>query len=108
MSDMEIRMLAKYIVAEASQDEALLDKVISAVHRVRKKEKKLITAKEAAMKLGISVWSLYRLKSYPSGEPVFSCVKTGNTKSSTLRYNANTVVEEYDRYLAFKRGCATV
>ena len=104
MNEAQIRLLAKYIVEYAREDNKLLEKVAKMVERQRSKQKRLVSAKVAATMLGISIGTLYRLKKYPDGRPIFSCIKSGTSKSSTLKYNAATILEEYEEYLAWRWG----
>ena len=102
MTNEELKQLASYIVEAASTNETFLHNLARAMRDVQHEGKRLISTKEAAALLGISVWSLYRIKNYPDGSPIFSCVKTGTKQSSTLRYDANTIQQEYAAYLASK------
>ncbi len=101
MSDIELRRLAHYIVLEQASNEEWMNSFAKAQSRLMKSEKtKLISAKKAAEMLGISVWQLYRIKDDADGRPQFSYVKNGNSKSSTLKFNAATLMDEYERYIA--------
>lgn len=103
LSDAEMKTIATYIIKMAREDDLLLERLAKASEKLRSRKQRFITAKKAAETLGISTWSLYRLKTYPSGEPIFTSVKSGNSKSSTLKYDASRLVEEYQAYLAWKR-----
>ena len=98
MTDLEIRHLAHQIVLEASSNEKLLEKVAEMIRRGTKKPRHLVTHKQAAEILGISPWQLYRIKDYPDGRPRFTYIKRTGKRSSNLKYNADTLVEEYERY----------
>ena len=100
MTDREIDLLAQRICFYAKQDNELLGKIADMVKKAENPVKKLISLKEAAKMIGISHWQLYRIKDDVTGKPQFSYVKTGNSQSSTLKFNAATIVEEYERYLA--------
>ena len=102
MSDIELRRLAHYIVLEQASNEEWMNSFAKAQSRLMKSEKtkSLISAKKAAEMLGISVWQLYRIKDDEDGVPRFSYVKNGNSKSSTLKFNAATLMDEYERYIA--------
>lgn len=99
MTENELKTIARYL----AEDETFLHNLARALHDVQHEGKRLISAKEAAALLGISVWSLYRIKHYPDGSPIFSCVKTGTKQSNTLRYDANTIQQEYAAYLATRQ-----
>lgn len=103
MSELEIRTQIRYVIAEMLDSDAFFQKMVKAMANAKANEKRLITAKEAAQRLNISMSLLYKMKTYPDGTPIFSVVKTGNAKSSTLRYNSATLVREYEAYLAWKR-----
>lgn len=102
-NEKELMAIARAVMSAMATDAALAKSVAKQMESLRK-EKRLITAKEAARLLHISVWTLYRIKNYPDGSPVFSCVKTGKSQSSTLRYNEATLMDEYERYIAWRRG----
>ena len=59
-------------------------------------QRRNVNAKVAADMLGISVRQLRRIKDS------FSYVKTGNTQQSGIMFNANTLHEEYEAYIASK------
>lgn len=96
MTNEELKQLASYIVETASANKTFMHNLSRAMADVQQ-GKRLITAKEAAMKLGISVWSLYRIL------PAFSAIKTGNAKSSTWRFNPDTLISEYQSYLESRK-----
>ena len=98
MTDYEIRKLAKAIIVEALENDALLTKIASMVQSSTKAPNRLVTAKQAASMLGISVSHLRHIKDDENGMPRFSYIKTGNGKNCSLRFNANTLVQEYERY----------
>lgn len=98
MSDVELRKLAHYIVVEAREDDVLLAKVAKMLQKFSvKQERRNVNAKVAADMLGISVRQLRRIKEH------FSCVKTGTSKQAGIMFNANTLQQEYDAYIALKQ-----
>ena len=103
LSEAEMRTIAMNIIKFAREDDKLLEKVAKMTEKLRSKQQRFVTAKTAASMLGISTWTLYRLKTYPSGEPVFTSIKSGSSRSSTLKYDASKLVQEYEAYLAWKR-----
>ena len=103
MTDREIDLLTQRIVFHAMNSDELIARVSKAMQKNKKPEKKLISLKKAAEMLGISHWQLYRIKDDASGRPQFSYVKTGTAKSSTVKFNAATIHEEYERYLASRK-----
>ena len=104
MTDREIDLLAQRICFYAKNDDELLKKVAKFVKQAEKPENKLISLQEAAERLGISKWQLYRIKDDASGKPQFSYVKTGESQSSPIKFNAATLQEEYQRYIASKKN----
>lgn len=99
MTDSEMRRLAHYIVMEQASNEQWLTAYAKAQSKLREPQRRLVSAKEAANMLGISVWLLYRIKDDEDGKPQFSYTK-GNAQSSPLKFNSATLIEEYERYLA--------
>ena len=104
MSDLELRRLAHFIVLEMASNENLIVAMAKAQKKVMKKETRLVSAKEAARIIGISVWQLYHIKDDKAGLPRFSYIKCGKGKSGTLKFNAITLVDEYARYVASLKG----
>lgn len=98
MTDYEIKKIAKAIIDEALQNDALLKKIASMVQSPAKAPVRLVTAREAASMLGISVGHLRSIKDDENGMPRFSYVKTGSGKNCALRFNANTLMSDYERY----------
>lgn len=96
----EMRALARLIVEEQANSEKWMAAWAKEQAKLQKKDDRLLTAKEAAAILGISVSQLYHIKDYEDGRPRFSYVKCGNAKSSTLKFKASTLVDEYQRYVA--------
>ena len=99
MTDNELRRLAHYIVLEQANNEQWLMAYAKAQTKLRVPEKRLIGAKKAAEMLGMSVTLLRRIKDDENGVPQFSYVK-GGSKSSPLKFNAATLMEEYERYVS--------
>ena len=97
MTDYEIKKIAKAIIEEALQNDALLRKIASYGQLQGKGGERLVTAKEAAKMLGISVSHLYHIKDDENGVPQFNYIK-GNGKQAPLRFNANTLMSDYERY----------
>lgn len=102
MTYSEMQTLARLIVQEQARNPEWMAAYIEAQSKQEKSEDKLISAKEAASKLGISVWLLYRIKDDENGNPQFSYRK-GESQSSPLKFNAATLMKEYDAYLAKRR-----
>ena len=102
MSDNELRRLAKMIVIEQANNEQWLMNFAKAQQKMQKPEMRLVSAKKAAEMLGISVWQLYRIKDDESGRPQLSYTK-GDSQSSPLKFDASTLLEDYERYLARKK-----
>ena len=100
MTERDIQRLAHAIILEASMNDDLLAKIARMIQKETRKTKHLVSAKQAALMLGISVSQLYHIKDDDSGTPRFSYIKTGGQKSSTLKFNADTLAEEYERYCA--------
>lgn len=101
MTDLELRKLAHYIVVEQASNEQWLTAFAKAQAKIKKSEKRLISAKKAANMLGISVWQLYRIKDDEDGVPQFSYTK-GSAKSSPLKFDASRLIGEYNMFLAKK------
>ena len=97
MTDTEIRKLAHYVVMEACTNDDLLRKIANMTTKAQKPPKRLVSAKRAAERLGISVWQLYRIKEH------FSYVKGGDSNSSVLKFNESTLVDEYELYLMSRK-----
>ena len=98
MSEYELRRLARLIVQGLIDNDLFIAKVAKMMpkrNRIHESEKRLIGAKKAAEMLGISV-TLLR-----NGVPQFSYVK-GGSKSSPLKFNAATLMDEYERYVSGK------
>lgn len=99
MTDQELQKLARLIVIEQANNEQWMEAFARANAKLQKPEKRLVSAKKAADILGISVWQLYKIKDDEYGRPNFSYTK-GDSQSSPLKFNANTLIEEYERLLA--------
>lgn len=103
LTEVELRTLARMIVQEQAENEQWMMAYAKAQSKIAKPEKKLISPQKAADMIGISVWQLYRIKDDENGIPNFSYVKAGKSKSSPLKFNAATLIEEYERFLAKKQ-----
>ena len=102
MTDNEMRRLAHLIVMEQANNEEWMIAFAKAQAKLQKHEKRLVSAKKAAEMLGISTWQLYRIKDDEDGMPQFSYTK-GSSQSSPLSFDADKLLEEYERYLSRKR-----
>lgn len=102
MTDNELKRLAHLIVIEQAQNEDWMLAFAKAQSKLQKTEKRLISSKKAAEMLGISVWQLYRIKDDEDGRPQFSYTK-GESQSSPIKFNAATLMDEYERFLARKK-----
>lgn len=99
MSDMELMKLAHYVALEleARGDEGFLAKLAKMLQKSGKAEQRRnVNAKAAAQILGISVRQLRRIKDN------FSYVKTGTSQQAGIMFNANTLQDEYEAYVASK------
>ena len=103
ISQRECDMIAMSFVRAMKTDEELLERICMIMSKGINNAKRLVPAKKAADMLSISVWQLYRIKDDKDGRPQFSYTK-GDSKSSPLKFNAVTLVDEYERYLANKRA----
>lgn len=102
MTDTELRKLAHYIV----QEQAASPQWMKAYCQQRgedSKAKKLISVKSAAELLGVSPSWLYHHKDDEYGRPQFSYVKSGDSRSSTLKFNESTIMQEYDMLIAKRK-----
>ncbi len=99
MTDSELQRLAHMIVLEQASNEKWMAAFAKACAGLQQSEQKLISAHKAADMLGISVWQLYRIKDDEEGKPRFSYTK-GKSKSSPLKFNAATLLDEFERYLS--------
>lgn len=99
----DCKKMMDYFIQALKQDAELQAVMANALRKSVKPCKQLISAKAAAKLAGISVWQLYRIKDDECGKPRFSYIKTGHTKSSTLRFNANTFMDEYQRYVSSRQ-----
>lgn len=98
MTDYEIKRLAKAIISEVLENDFLLRKIASYGQSQGKGCNRLVTAKQAAQMLGISVSHLYHIKDDENGMPRFSYTKVGGGKQGVLRFNAGTLMREYEQY----------
>lgn len=97
MSDGELRRLARMIVQEQAKSEAWMTAFAKAKAKLEKPTKNLVSAKQAAEMIGISVWQLYRIKDDENGHPQFTYVK-GDSQSSPLYFDADLLIEEYKKF----------
>lgn len=98
ISQRECDMIALSLVRTMKTDDELLERLGRVMSKKTINQKaQPISAKKAAETLGISVRQLRRIKEH------FSCVKTGTSQQSGLVFNANTLVDEYQRYIANRR-----
>ena len=102
MTERDCKRMIDYFIMAIKHDEELQSLIANAIAKTQKQPKRLITAKAAAEMVGISVCQLYRIKDDADGKPRFSYVKTGRSKSSTLRFNAAKFMDEYNRYIGSK------
>ena len=98
MSIEEIDLLAAKIAEHLMNDDRFTEKVAKAIGS--KPVKKLVSAKEAAAMLGISVMQLYHIKDDENGTPRFSYIKTGSSKQASLKFDSSKLMKEYERYIA--------
>lgn len=102
MTDLELRKLAKMIVQEQARSSEWMNAFAKAQAHNQKPAETLVSAQKAATILGISVWQLYRIKDDEDGRPQFTYIK-GDSKSSPIKFNSATLMEEYERYVAKKK-----
>lgn len=98
MSIEELDILAAKIAEHLVSNDRFVEKMAKAVGG--RPAKKLVSAKEAAAMLGISVMQLYHIKDDENGVPRFSYMKTGKTKQASLKFDSSKLMEEYERYIA--------
>lgn len=98
MSIEELDILAAKIAEHLLNDDRFTEKVAKAVGG--RPAKRLVSAKEAAAMLGISVMQLYHIKDDENGAPRFSYMKTGKTKQASLKFDSSKLMKEYERYIA--------
>ena len=98
MSIEELDILAAKIAEHLLNDDRFAEKVAKAIGG--KPVKKLVSAKDAAAMLGISVMQLYHIKDDENGVPRFSYMKTGKTKQASLKFDSSKLMKEYERYIA--------
>ena len=96
MTEYELNRLAELIVEKQASSpqwmEAFAMARVQAEFTLRTSQKRLISAKQGADRLGISVGHLYHIKEH------FTYVK-GESKSSPLKFNEDTLQDEYKNYL---------
>ena len=99
MTDNELRKLAQMIVeAQVSNPQWMLE-YAKAQSQLRKKHTgpQWISTKVAAEMLGLSVRTMRDIKKY------FTTIKSGEEKQSSVYFDANLLMDEYDRYLATRK-----
>lgn len=104
LSDLELRKLARMIVEEQAENEQWMMNFAKAQSKLKEKERRLVSPEEAAKMIGISVWQLYHIKDDEHGNPRFSYVKSGESRSSRLKFDASVIVDEYSRFLASRKN----
>lgn len=98
MSIEELDILAAKIAEHLMSDDRFVEKVAQAAGR--RPASKLVSAKDAAAMLGISVMQLYHIKDDENGMPRFSYIKAGSAKSATLKFDLSKLMKEYEQYIA--------
>lgn len=98
MSIEELDILAAKIAEHLVSNDRFVEKMAKAVGG--RPAKKLVSAKEAAAMLGISVMQLYHIKDDENGVPRFSYMKTGKSKQASLKFDSSKLMKEYERYIA--------
>jgi len=98
MSIEELDILAAKIAEHLMSDDRFVEKVAQAAGR--RPASKLVSAKDAAAMLGISVMQLYHIKDDENGVPRFSYIKAGSAKSATLKFDSSKLMKEYEQYIA--------
>ena len=99
MTDNELRKLAQMIVeAQASNPTWMLENA-KAHMKLRKKdtEPRWVNTKVAAQMLGLSVRTMRDIKDS------FCYIKSGNENQSNIYFDANKLMDGYDKYLASRR-----
>ena len=94
----ELQTLAKLIVQEQASSKEWMEAFVKAQSEVKVPSVKYVSAKTAAEMLGMSVWQLYRIKGHLTHK------KSGKEQSSTLKFDAWKLVEDYERYIASKKA----
>ena len=92
MTDAELKKLASYIVQEQARSKEWMTAYVRE-QNLQSSEPLYYTPRQAAQVLGISVSSLYKIKD------AFTYIKSGSSKSSTLKFAVKTLQEEYNQYL---------
>lgn len=94
LTERDCRMIAECFCEALKSDTELQDVMARAMARTAKRKDRLVKLSEAARILGVSKSFLYHAKQN------FSCVKTGNAKTSHLLFNEARLIPEYEAYLA--------
>ena len=108
MCQADAMMIARSFYDLLLDDDRLLKKLGKAWGGALQVKPRLVSPAKAANILGISVWQLYHIKDDKDGKPRFSYVKTGKSQSSRLKFNATTIIDEFERYLAEKKNNNTI
>lgn len=103
MTDREIciitDMVVDKIITRLRNDDELLYSFAKVLAIPQKPKLGFVGTKEAANILGISASLLYKIKNDTDGRKRFSYIKSGKAKSSPLKFNEATLIEEYEKYL---------
>lgn len=94
LTERDCKMIAECFCEALKNDTELQDVMARAMARTAKQKERLVKLSEAARILGVSKSFLYHEKDN------FSCVKTGNAKTSHLLFNEARLIPEYEAYLA--------
>ena len=104
MTDKELRKLAQMIVEEQASNPAWMNEFAKAQAQLRKKSvgPRWISTQVAAETLGISVRTMRDLKKH------FTHIKSGEEKQSSVYFDANKLMAEYDKYLASRKKVVSI
>lgn len=99
MTDKELRKLAQMIVEEQAANPQWMMEFAKAQAQLRKKPAgpQWVNTQVAADTLGISVRTMRDIKKH------FTHIKSGDEKQSSVYFDANKLMEEYDKYLASRK-----
>lgn len=97
LTERDCRLIAECFCDALKSDTELQDVMARAMARTAKQKERLVKLSDAATILGVSKSLLYKIKDN------FSCVKTGNAKTSHLLFNEARLIPEYEAYLANKK-----
>lgn len=104
MTDKELRKLAQMIVESQLNNPQWMLEFAKAQAQLRKKHAgpQWINTQAAAESLGISVRTMRSIKHN------FTHIKSGDEKQSSVYFDANKLMEEYDRYLASRKKVVSI